>query len=103
MVRGTTPSIVFSVNESFNLATIKELWLTLKNNVHERTFTKSEVTIHQQRHTITVTLTQEETLAFKVLDDCEAQIRFLDLDDKAYATNIVKIRVDRILKEGVIE
>lgn len=103
MYRGTTPTIVFNVNESFDLSSVAELWITLKNKINERTFTLNEASINDEEHTITIMLTQEDTLAFKVLDKCEAQIRFLDDEGLAYASNIVTLDIKRILKEGVIE
>lgn len=103
MYRGTTPSIVFNVNPDFDLSKVVEVWVTLKNSINEKTFTISEVEVEAEEHTLTIMLTQEDTLAFKILDTCEAQIRFLDEDGLAYASNIVTLNIGRILKEGVIE
>lgn len=103
MYRGTTPNIVFNVNNDFDLTKVTQVWVTLKNKVCEKTFDIDSVDIDATEHTVSISLTQEETLDFKVLDSCEAQIRFLDQDDRAYATNIVSIDINRILKEGVIE
>lgn len=101
MYRGTTPSIVFNVNTTLDLRNIKVLWVTLKNGNTELTLGLDDVVISAGQRTITVNLSQEQTLSFKG-NTCEAQLRFTDKSGKAYASNIVPIEIKRILKEGVI-
>jgi hypothetical protein len=48
-------------------------------------------------------LTQEETLSLKASPSTVMQMRFLMDDGQAMATPIVKVPVEAILKEGVIE
>lgn len=101
MYRGTSPSLIFTVNTTLDLRTITTLWVTLKNNGQELTFGINDVVISAGQKTIGVPLTQEQTLGFKG-GQCEAQIRFKDRYGNAYASNIVLIEIKRILKEGVI-
>lgn len=99
MYRGTTPTIVLELDTEVSLANLAELWVTFRTSTVEVTKTLEDVTIEGK--TITVTLTQEETL--KIYNGtCHVQVRFRTSDDLAYATTIADIDVGRILKEGVI-
>lgn len=54
---------------------------------------------------VTLSLSQEDTLKMKQQDGmaiAEVQLRVRTKDGSALASNIMQIRVDRILKEGVI-
>lgn len=107
MFRGTTPSLLFRVNSELDLSTMEQVWITLENKYNEVTFDINDVTIDAEESTIKVTMSQEDTLAFdmngKLRDKVFAQIRFLDKNGMAYASNEVEIDLKRILKEGVIE
>lgn len=99
MTRGTTPTIILNLGTALPLADMKEIWVTVKNLVHERTYTKDELSIVD--NTLVVQLTQEDTLKF-CEGDAEVQVRLLNDSGKAYASNIKVLPVKRILKEGVI-
>lgn len=100
MIRGTTPTIVLTIDTSLDLQKMKQIWVTFENLVHERTYIKEEVQI-QSDNSLVIQLSQQDTLKF-----CEGtvsvQVRLLTEDDKAYATNIQTLSVKQILKEGVI-
>ena len=106
MYRGTTPTIVFNVNEEYDMTDVVQLWVTLKNPrntiSYEKTFDIDHCVIDTTNNTITIGLTQQDTLDIKGLDYFEAQIRFLKQNGMASASDIVKLEVNRILKDGVI-
>lgn len=107
MFRGTTPTITFEVDKEFELTELKQIWVTIENKYHEKTYDITDVTLDAVENTVSVRMTQEDTLAFrldsKLVDQCYAQIRFLKEDGNAYASDEVKLELKRILKEGVIE
>lgn len=49
-----------------------------------------------------VALTQEETLKFMARAEINVQLRVLSKSGTAYASNIITVPVEAILKEGVI-
>lgn len=103
MFRGTTPKLIFEVNKEIKLSDMKEIWLTIKGLEQEVTLklTDSELEVDDVENTITVVLTQEQTLSFKA-KEIKLQFRFLDNSDNAYASAIKYITLDDIIKDGVI-
>lgn len=101
MYRGTTPVIVFRVISALNLSNMKQIWVTMQNAVNEITFNKNDLTVNAEENTITLELSQEDTLSF-CSGVVKTQIRFLDENDRAYASNIRNLEMGNILKEGVI-
>lgn len=101
MTRGTTPTIVLTLDTDLPLNNIAELWVTFKASTVEVTKDLSEVLLDSENKTITVELSQEDTL--KLYNGiCEVQVRFRTSSDLAYATSIATVDVNRILKGGVI-
>ena len=97
--RGSTPTHIFNTN--IDLENIKTLFITYnqkKKKILEKTL--DDCTIEDK--TISVRLSQEDTLAFDDKNDVEIQIRIKFLSDDAIASNIVTVDVNRVLKEGVI-
>lgn len=76
--------------------TIKDTWymLTLTNDV-------LSIAYDDGASSIAFRLTQEETLSFKE-GKAEVQVRFIDAEGIAKATDIKPIVVERILQPGVI-
>ena len=101
MYRGTTPTLVLELDTDLSLENLEELWVTFKVSTVEVTKTLSEVHIDDVAKTITVELSQEETLKI-YSGNCEVQVRFRTSTGKAYASTIESLDVGRILKEGVI-
>lgn len=101
MYRGTTPTLIYNVNSNLDLNGMLQIWVTLKNLMYEKTFGKDDIIVNNENKTITVELSQEDTLLFNG-KEVNTQIRFLDSTGKAYASNIEKIELNNILKEGVI-
>lgn len=104
MYQGTTPTLIFKLNSStLDLSSATEIWVTLKAYPYiEMTFDMARCTVDNDKKTISVTLTQAETLKLPA-SRIDTQIRLLLFNGKALATNIVRVDVNRILKGGVIE
>lgn len=103
MYRGTTPSISFKINTDLDLTTISECWVTFKAHIgnKEKTFDISDLIINPEEKTITVSMSQDETLFFNT-GTIDIQIRLRTNDDLAYASDIKEIRMKKILKDGEI-
>jgi len=102
MYRGTTPTLIFKLQApNLNLDDAEQIWVTLKLPPYEQTWDISRCTIDNENKKISITLTQEETLALPVLK-VKAQIRILLVTGQALATKVVYTNVGEILKEGVI-
>lgn len=103
MFRGTTPAITVHITSQFDFSAISEVWITLKTWETEKTFKYSEadVVINKSDKTLTVNLSQEDTLAFED-GEVELQVRVVDRNRLAYATDVFVLEMKRILKDGVI-
>ena len=100
MIRGTTPTHIFNV--PFSTSLIKELRISYAQDgliVLEKT----EATATLTDNTISVELTQEETLSFNDKKNIALQVKVLTTDGKVLATQIQQVRVDRCLSEEVLE
>lgn len=102
MYRGTTPAHTFTTDTDLSEADV--IYITYKQNgqiVLEKT--KADITFDtvQQEYTMTVGLSQAETLA---LDDSQVaiQIRARFSDGRAIASNVISVPVRQILKDGEI-
>jgi len=103
MYQGTTPTLIFKLKDmTLNLTNAVEIWVTLKLSPYIKTFDISRCSVDNTNKTISVTLSQEETLELPV-SKLDSQIRILLANGTALATNIVKIDVNKVLKGGVIE
>ena len=107
MTRGTTPTHTFTLPDNLKTATISALYITYAQRgttVLEKTL--SDVTINGG--VIICTLTQAETLKFEVLDQhcgCDKvaiQVRLKTSDGTAMASDIMRIPVMDVLKDGEI-
>ena len=106
IIRGTTPTLTFNVkNEQMDLTNVAEVWITFKTKAgvkpKEKTYDINDVTIDAVEKTITLSLSQEDTLYFadeKML----VQVRLRMSDDMAYASAIIETSIGQILKDGVI-
>lgn len=103
MYRGTTPTInlITTSIEDLNYIDISDLYVTFMQNevlIIEKTL--SDVTLNL--NTISMTLTQEETLLFDFKKTVNIQVRIKCGDNCAICSNIVNTTFDKILKEGVI-
>lgn len=106
MRRGTTPTITLTVDTDLTDWTI---YATFKNSGTILTFENDRMDVEYVpanqdapgKTVITLTLTQEETLALGI-GSAEVQVRAIH-DGTAIATDIQTVGVGRIIKEGVID
>lgn len=107
MTRGTTPTHTFTLPDDLTSATISALYITYaqgSKTVLEKTL--SDVTINGG--VIICTLTQADTLKFEVLDQhcgCDKvaiQVRMKTSDGTAMASDIMRIPLMDVLKDGEI-
>lgn len=101
MRRGTTPTLTFTT--PYEAAMIESGYITFNQRgttVLDLALDDPSVTITD--NAISVTLTQEQTLAMTTAAPCEAQIRAILTSGKAVASNIVMIPICAILKDGEI-
>lgn len=107
MRRGTTPTIPLTVDK--DISDGWTIYATFRSDSHEVELMNDRMTIELEPATetegaktlIDVTLTQEETLSFGA-GSAEVQIRAIK-DSNAIATDIQRVDVGRILKDGVID
>ena len=109
MRRGTTPTINISIDyASYDIA---RAFISIAQGgklVIDKELTSDGVTIEDVTEggtttaIIHMTLSQEDTLALSSGATAELQVRALMDDGKAGASNIFKLNVARILKDGVI-
>ena len=107
MTRGTTPTHTFTLPDDLTSATISALYITYAQHgttVLEKTL--DDVT--NNNGVLTCTLTQADTLKFEVLDQhcgCDKvniQVRIKTSDGTAMASDIMRIPVMDVLKDGEI-
>lgn len=103
--RGTTPTHTFT--GSTDLSGAAALYVTYQQGgktVLEKSLEDVAVETDPDSGecTVTVTLSQEDTLRFDEAKQVEIQIRAKLLDGAALASNIISASPARLLKEGVI-
>ena len=99
MRRGTTPTHIF--NTDVDLSDATDIYLTYQvggENVIEKT--KDELEVSPE--SITVRLSQADTLAIDANEYVYMQIRAKFADGTAIASNVIKVQAQRILKDGEI-
>lgn len=105
MIRGTTPTHYFT-KIPYSPDTIQEIWVTyLQNGAPVINKTKDDVVFRKETDgttTVIIPLSQEDTLAFSS-GLVWIQIRVIDKDGVAIASQEVKLEVERALKNGTIQ
>ena len=101
MRRGTTPTLVLTVS-NFDLTTAKSLYVTIAQFGNKLTKKSGDSSLKVEADTVSIWLTQEETLSFKS-GSAEIQLRGISEGGEAFATEIAHIPVESILLEGVIQ
>lgn len=104
MIRGTTSTVQFHLeNQDLNLDEVSEIWITIQGDKVIKTwdYSSGDVIIDVENKKILVTLTQEETLAFKP-GKLYTQLRILFNDDRAFASKIMNLTIEDVLKGGEI-
>lgn len=103
LIRGTTPTIIITVQTDIDLTQVAEVWIYLSQQNKVKVDKQLEdVSIDTENKTITVTLSQDDTLALKADIDTLFQIRLLLMNGTALATLASKVTVKEVYKGGVI-
>lgn len=100
MYQGTTPTLVLTVTgaEDLDEATC---YVTIANSTGKK-ITKTGDDLAVSDNQIAVHLTQEETLQLQP-GSCEVQVRWIDANGNAMATDKAVITVEPVLLKEVIE
>lgn len=108
MRRGTTPTLIFTL--PFLTDNITKLNISFEQK-GKLVLQKSISDVVKHDYNIELTLTEEDTLAFKQNDaistTCDepsyafVQVR-CQIEDEVYASNVAKIQVGRIIRDGVL-
>lgn len=99
MRRGTTPTHIFKTK--VDLRSVDAIFMTYKQEgrvIVEKTI--DDITIEEEQ--LSLTLTQADTLGFSTIGDVEIQCRAKFPDGAAVASQVIKVPVGKILKEGII-
>lgn len=103
MIRGTTPTLTFKISTDLDFNDIEKAEITFKSvsGTKEKTWDENDLGIDPIEKTMTLTLSQDDTLFFSV-GEIDIQLRVKLNNDMVYASKIITSTLDRILKEGVI-
>ena len=99
MIRGTTPTLTFKL--PFDCADIDILNISFAQHdtvVLEKEFYDCAINGSE----ISVTLTEDDTLKFDSSEHAEIQIR-VGIGDQRLASQIMKMSVERVLKDGSLQ
>jgi len=101
MIRATTLTLVCTVGEGADLSGADNVWVTLKQGSVQVTKTLAEGQVDRQGNTLTLGLTQEETLAFTPAAPVQIQVNWMAENERS-ATEIVQIPVEKNLISEVL-
>ena len=99
MIRGTTPRLEFTL--PFETGNLDAAWVTIAQNKKE-IINKELAACKCEGCKLSVDLTQEDTLKLDCSCKAELQVRVKTRDGEALASEIIRVDVDRILKDGAI-
>lgn len=99
MYRGTTPTLKFIL--PFDAGLLKEAWITLGQD-NEEIVNKTLSDCTTDGTTLSVLLTQSDTLALSHEYRTYVQLRVLLTDGTALASKTFKMRTNYIIRNGVI-
>ena len=99
MYRGTTPTLKFTLPFSCDDITLCSVAFAQDGNV---VLEKELHDCNMQGNVISVTLTEDDTLALDCRSHVEIQLR-VGCGETRLASNIIKVGVGRILKDGCLE
>lgn len=99
MFRGTTPTLEFVL--PFNTDLLENILMTVaQKNVPIINKTIADATLSE--NTVTIQLSQADTLKLNNKYDAHVQLRVRTKNDEAMASDIFRVAVSQILKDGVI-
>ena len=101
MIRGTTPTLQFTL--PFDTSLIAEMYVTIAQD-GKTVMEKALSDCSCSGTSVSLVLTQEDTLGLQQQPHsrAEIQLRVRTTAGEALASDIMRVHVDRILKEGVI-
>lgn len=105
ITRGTTPLIAFTLPIEITKDQIKEAYLTVSQDRREivnKRLNANELAVDDVTATIAGKLSQVDTLLLNPDKIAAVQIRFKDINDEAYATDIITYNVYDVLHVEVI-
>lgn len=105
MIRGTTPTLTFEL--PFDTSLINSLSIAFSQTTtaykpSQLALEKTHEDVQMNGSTVTLKLTQEDTLELDAAHDVEIQLRVL-CGETAMASQIISVPVRRILRDGVLE
>lgn len=98
MIRYTTPQLLLTVPADLSGA---DVYVSMEQGKTERDIKATSVTVEDGKTTIVVTLSQEDTAAFKATS-VKMQINWITEDGKRYATRQKTVKMNANLLEEVI-
>lgn len=101
MIRGTTPDFLLEI-EGYDV-TGMTVFVTLSQGYHKVTKTNEDLLINvtEDGSEIGLSLSQADTLGLRV-GTADVQVRMIDRDGHADATETAQVNISRVLLEGVI-
>lgn len=101
LYRGTTPTHSFTLPDELNGVELAALYITYRQ-VGDTVLEKALSDVSVESGVVTVQLTQEDTLSFRPGSVVQIQIRLRTAAGNAMASDIIKVDVGHVLKDGVI-
>ena len=101
MIRGTTPTLQFTISSNITMSDIQEMWLTFAQ-FGKVIISKTMKDMSIDNGVVTVTLTQDETLKLKSGRQTNMQLRLLLNDGTALASGVKRFSIGDVLQEGEI-
>lgn len=99
MIRGTTPTFTFTLPASVGNYKRIEIYVSQFGNLK---ITKTEKDCTLEGNTVKCVLTQDETLKLIGNEYADVQIRVLTNANEALASIVYRVKVNKLLTEGVI-
>lgn len=99
---GSTPTIITNIKSDIDLSTITQIWWVISQQNKEKIVKEiGDCTIDSDEKTISVRLSQENTLSLRE-GDAILQMRLLLNDGNALVSPQIKVTVKPVNKKGVI-
>lgn len=104
MRRGTTPTIRIKINNLPSIDLIKDIWVSFRNkgnNLIILNKTIDDLEIDAENNTVSISLTQEETLKFHISVSIQVKIYLTD-EKTVCASNIIDVPINEILNPNIM-
>jgi hypothetical protein len=100
MIQATTPTFILTLPEEVDLSVVQSMYFTLEQG--STVLTKSDDALVIDGQTVSVYMTQEETLKFKT-GNANMQLNWTYNNGSRACSNIVNVPVGRNLLKEVVE